>query len=85
METFLEPLVLKQKPRLAVQLVSSLLILFFAFAAYISLPSILAGYDYTHEGPKKKPRIGILIGLFLASLIPGIFIFNIIKNNLKFE
>ena len=85
METFLEPLVLKQKPRLGVQLVSSLVIILFAVFAYVSLPSIVQGYECVNDGPKKTPSLGIIIALFIFSLIPGVFVFNLMKNNLNFE
>jgi hypothetical protein len=85
METFLEPLVLKQKPRLGIQLVSSLVIILFAVFAYISLPSIVEGYTCVNDGQKTTPSLGIIIALFIFALIPGAFIFMLMKNNLKFE
>ena len=84
-EAFLQPLVLKQKPRLGVQLLTSVVLVVVAVTAYYSFPDTCdsPGFESSIDGKVKEPALWFSIMVALFSLVPAFFLVNLIRSELK--
>lgn len=84
-EAFLEPLVLKQKPRLGVQLLTSVVIVVVAVTAYYSFPDTCdsRGFESKIDSPVKDAPLWFSILIAFFSLVPAFFLVNLIRSELK--
>lgn len=81
-EAFLEPLVLKQKPRLAIQLITSVVLIVTAVTAFYQTEDIVDNLEPKVDESVKKPKLWFTITMCVVAFIPAVFLFNLINNNL---
>lgn len=82
-EPFLEPLVLKQKPKLFVQLAASIVLVLMAMSAYFSLPDIVDGTKPAVDSSINAPPLWFIITVSVLAFIPAVFLFNLINSNMQ--
>lgn len=84
-EAFLEPLVLKQKPRLGIQLLTSVVLVVVAVTAYFSFPETCdsPGFESEINSPINETPLWFSIMIALFSLVPAFFLVNLVKSELK--
>lgn len=81
-ETFLEPLVLKQKPRLAVQLLVSVVIIVTAVTAFYNTDDIVNSVETSVDSSVGQPKLWFTLVMCAVAFIPAVFLFNLINSNL---
>ena len=83
-EPFLQQLTLPQKPLIAVQLLASVFVIVVAVSAFYVAPVVIDNTPSDFKELAQQPPLWLIILLGVLTLIPGIFVFNFIKNNLDF-
>lgn len=84
MKTFLEPLVLPQRPRLFVQLAVSLFFVLTITASYINFPKYL---DSTQPGISQTAEVKTWVAVLFCvlAIVPAAYTFNLIRHNLDLD
>lgn len=81
---FLEPLVLYQKPRLAVQLTASLLLLLVVAGAVLNFPKVVANVEPSVGSLGDMP-VWVPIVMCVLALIPAAYTFLCLKKRLNID
>jgi hypothetical protein len=84
MSAIVQPLLLAQRPRMAVQLLVSVLV--FACGAYAvnTAPRVYAAMPVTGAAGMREPSVAVSAGAFAAGLAAAVFVFMILKNDFHF-
>lgn len=83
-EPFLEKLTLAPRPLIAVQLLASVFIIVVAVSAVYVAPVVIDNTHSDFKPLKQQPPLWLIITFGVLAFIPGIFVFNLIKENLNF-
>jgi hypothetical protein len=84
MKTFLAPLVLDQKSRIALQVALSIVLILSLTSSYYGFPEIAKEYSASVKNDVELKWYTYLIVTILA-VIPGVFVFQALKQNLDLE
>lgn len=84
-EAFLQPLVLKQKPRLMTQLAVSVILVVMAATAYFNFPDTVnsPGLESKFFTPIEDCPLWFSITIAFLSLVPAFYLFNHVNSELK--
>lgn len=82
--TFLVPLQLTQRSRIALQLGVSFLLILACVQAFFSTPTILDAMGGAPHTGLKDPPIWTIAVVFVLCLIPAVFVFFLLKREFHF-
>lgn len=83
-QPFLEKLSLSPRPLIAVQLIASVFVIVVAVSAGYVAPIVIDNTHSDFKPLKQQPPLWLIITFGLLAFIPGVFVFNFIKDNLNF-